>query len=275
MTKQWKQWQAASRYCYNQAIAYMRQRECNYGTELMRVKDRGYGIFPEPVVVETTQATGVIALDPGVRTFLRGFDGDAFVDIGKGDFGRIARLCAHLDNLVSRMTKVHAKRRRRMRMAAFRLRERIRHLIDECHKQVAHWLTTSYRLIFLPTFETADMVAKVGRKFGSKTARAMLTWAHYRFKQFLKFPAQKRGVVVVEVSEAYTSKTCTRCGHIHNGLGGQKVFRCPNCHHRMPRDYQGALGILLRALRDTAFLLRNEWDAIVSVLSRNAQQCSA
>ncbi|WP_297049537.1 MULTISPECIES: hypothetical protein [unclassified Thermosynechococcus] len=121
-------------------------RECNYGTEFVRIKDRWYATFPEPVVVEITPATGVIALDSGVRTFLTG--GDAFVEIGKGDFGRTARL--YLDSWVSRMTKVNAKRRPRMRMA--RVRERIQNLIDECHKQVAHGLTTNYRLLFLPTW---------------------------------------------------------------------------------------------------------------------------
>jgi putative transposase len=162
-----------------------------------------------------------------------------------------------------------------MRQAAFRLREKIRNLVDECHRKVAAFLTDNYRLIFLPTFESAKMVAKVGRKFGSKTARAMLTWAHYRFQQFLKFQAKKKNVVVVDVSEAYTSKTCTKCGHIHTKLGGAKVFRCPKCNHRLPRDWQGALGVMLRALRDTAFLFSSGQNAIAAPLSGDVQQCSA
>ncbi len=65
-------------------------------------------------------------------------------------------------------------------------------------------------------------------------------------KRFLKFQAQKKGVTVVDVmatprklSEAYTSRTCTKCGHIHSGLGGHRVFRCPVCKHRLPRDGNG------------------------------------
>jgi len=364
LAKVWRQWQAACRYCYNQAIAYQQQQGrpknkyklrnlilqsdlpewvkktpchirqnaileaweafgrspkakfrsirdpshtlqfnagnyrngtwypkltkglsfraaeeipkfCPHGTELMRVKDRWYAIFPEPVNWQCTLGKGVIALDPGVRTFLTGFDGDSFLELGKGDFGRIVRLCQHLDDLISRMTKVNAKRRRRMRMAAFRMRQRIRNLVDECHRKVAAFLTDHYRLIFLPTFESADMVARARRKIGSKTARALLSWAHYRFKRYLKFQAQKKNVVVVEVSEAYTSKTCTKCGHVHAGLGGRKVFECKVCHHRLPRDWNGALGIFLRALRDTAFLLLSGQIAIVSPLGSDVQQCSA
>ncbi|MFS8807538.1 transposase, partial [Synechococcus sp. R6-10] len=58
-------------------------------------------------------------------------------------------------------------------------------------------------------------------------------------------------------------------------LGGAKVFRCPKCNHRLPRDWQGALGVMLRALRDTAILFSSGQDAIAAPLSDNAQQCSA
>ena len=37
------------------------------------------------------------------------------------------------------------------------------------------------------------------------------------------------GVIVVEVSEAWTSKTCDECGRIHRNLGSNKVLKCPSC----------------------------------------------
>jgi putative transposase len=61
-------------------------------------------------------------------------------------------LCQHLDDLASRIAKdPNKKRRRSMRRAAQRMRVKIRDLIDEAHKQIAHYLTRNYRLIFLPT----------------------------------------------------------------------------------------------------------------------------
>lgn len=245
---------------------------CNFSTQLQKVKDRWFAIFPEEIQLELSEVSQIIALDPGVRTFLTGFDGEKFLEIGKSDFGRIARLCQHLDQLTSRMSKVNARQRRSMKRAAFRMRHKIRSLIDELHRKTACYLTKNYRLIFLPTFESSDMVAKVKRKIRSKTARAMLTWAHYRFKQTLKHQAQKRSVTIIEVSEAYTSKTCTRCGHVHTKLGGAKIFKCSSCNYEINRDFNGALGILLRALRDTSTLYES---AIASELSSKVQFCSA
>ena len=87
----------------------------------------------------------------------------------------------HLDNLMSRISQATKQRRKRMRQAAHRMRIRIRNLVDECQKQTACYLTSNYRVIFLPTFESSQMVAKARRKIRSKTARAMLTWAHSNF----------------------------------------------------------------------------------------------
>jgi putative transposase len=109
------------------------------------------------------------------------------------------------------------------------------------------------------------MVQKVKRKIRSKTARAILTWAHYRFKLFLKQAALRRGCAVVDVTEEYTSKTCTRCGHIHTKLGGSKKFKCPVCGHELPRDFNGAFGIMLKALLDTTFTVSNDGVAIVAL----------
>jgi putative transposase len=56
------------------------------------------------------------------------------------------------------------------------------------------------------------------------------------------------GVQVVEVTEEYTSKTCTKCGRINQKLGGSKVFRC-GCGMVLDRDFNGARNILLKYTR--------------------------
>ncbi len=247
---------------------------CPSATQLTFSRGRWFAIFPEEKAVEQKDKDGIIALDPGVRTFLTGFDGARFIEFGNGDIGRITRLCQHLDDLISRMSKACRKQRKRMRQAAQRMRNKIRHLIDEAHKQIVCYLTDNYRVIFLPTFETSQMVAKGRRKIRSKTVRSMLTWAHYRFELFLNQKAEMTNTIVITGSEAYTSKTCTSCGHIHQKLGSSKIFKCPSCGHTLPRDMNGALGFMLRALRDTAFTINSDGVAIAA-LSGNFPYCVA
>ncbi|MBD2711489.1 transposase [Arthrospira platensis FACHB-835] len=104
----------------------------------------------------------------------------------------------------------------------------------------------------MPKFEVKNLVKRGKRRLATKTGRAMVTWAHYRFQTLLKHQAAKYGCVVVDVTKEYTSKTCSKCGHIHTQLGGNKQFVCPNCGHRIGRDINGAFNILPLALRDTS-----------------------
>ena len=100
----------------------------------------------------------VVALDPGVRSFLTWYCADSVGKIAQGAFYRIQRLCERLDALLSRATKAPARRRRNMRRAASRMRIRIESLIQELHRQAARFLVDSFDVILLPTFETSDMV---------------------------------------------------------------------------------------------------------------------
>ena len=202
-----------------------------------------------------TQAR-VVALDPGVRTFLTWFSETDAGQIGKHDFGRIQRLCHHLDQLISRTAKATARRKRNFRRAANRMRVRVTNRINELHHQAARFLVDNFDLILLPTFETSEMVQRGKRKIRSKSARSMLTFAHYRFQQFLLWKAWEAGKQVLLVNEAFTSKTCSWSGEIVAKLGGRRWIQGSD-GVRVERDINGARGIFLRALGDTPLLMQS------------------
>ena len=226
--------------------------------ECRLVKERGlyWLVVPHPAQcdIETPSGDGVVALDPGVRTFMTFFSETDCGKIGYRAFGRIQRLCHWLDDLISRTdTEPDHQRRRRMRRAQARMRQRIVNLVDELHWQTARWLTNNYQVILLPTFETQDMTRRAGRRIRSKTARMMLSLRHYEFRQRLKWKAWQRGALVVDVNEAYTSKTRSWDGVIKSNLGGASVIR-DESGFGMDRDVNGARGIFLRALGDSPVL---------------------
>ncbi|TWH50478.1 RNA-guided endonuclease InsQ/TnpB family protein [Dulcicalothrix desertica] len=226
-------------------------------TELTYNKGRWFAHFPVECEQRKTVTNKVIALDPGVRTFITGFDGSDFSEFGNGDFNKIAKLCSHLDKLKSRHDKSVGRNfkrlRYKLRQAMERIRTRIKNLRSECHKQVASYLAKNYDVIVLPTFETSEMVVKKKRKLKNKTARAMMTWAFYQFSQTLEHLCNRYGSKLVRITEEYTSKTCTKCGHVHRKLGSSKNFKCPNCGYEIDRDFNGAVGIFLKAMWDTTF----------------------
>lgn len=196
----------------------------------------------------------VVALDPGVRTFQTTYEADGLVtEWGAEDMCDIFAMCRAADRMQARIAKGGSKNARRKRRKTWlRLLQRIRYRVDEVHKKMAAWLCQSYRVVLIPTFESSRMVCKqAGRKINGKTARAMCTWAHYRFRQRLLQKAELQPWCrVIECDEAYTSKTCGACGHLHHKLGGSKRFRCPraDCGYEADRDVSAARNILIRFL---------------------------
>ena len=130
--------------------------------------------------VRETQARAV-ALDPGIRSFLTWFSETDAGHIAPGAFGKIQRLCAHLDNLLSR-AKLEKRRfaKRNKYRAADRMRVRIRNLIDELHHQVGPLAGGPLRRHPAAHFrDFPEMALRGARKLRAKSVRSMLTYAHY------------------------------------------------------------------------------------------------
>lgn len=207
----------------------------------------------EPRTITENQGR-VVALDPGIRTFMTFFSEETFGELGRAANLRVQRLCFRLDKLISKISKAKCLQKRRMRLAANRIRGRIKNLIDELHKKTARFLVDNFDIILLPTFEMSQMSLKAKRRIRAKSVRQMLTLSHYKFKQFLKHKAFETGKVVMDVNEAYTSKTVSWTGEIVSQLGGAKIIKSKLTGLQMPRDWNGARGIFLRALVDTPSL---------------------
>jgi putative transposase len=192
------------------------------GTRIVREGSRYFVIIPQklPYQVPENQRIDAVALDPGVRTFMSFYSEVLHGKIGEGDFQRIYRLCLNLDKLMSQISKAKCKQKRRLKQAAERMRWRIWDLINELHKKVANFLVHTFDRILIPTFETSQMVTKLA----SSTSRNMLTFRHYGFKEYLKARGQQAMCEVIEVNEAYTTKTCSYCGTEHK-MGSKKRMK--------------------------------------------------
>ena len=211
----------------------------------------------DPSLAPTAQHS-VVALDPGVRTFQTCYDADGgIIEGGVGDMSSIFKLSKPADQIRSKLDRADVKgqqRKRRLKKAWWRKLEKIQNKIGEVHKKMARWLCTTYRTILLPKFETSRMIRKRDRKLRSTTVRQMCTWAHFRFRQLLIAKAELfPWCRVIICDEAYTSKTCSQCGQLHQKLGSSKTFKCPqpHCGYVADRDMSAARNILLRYLTRT------------------------
>jgi len=191
----------------------------------------------------------IASIDPGVRTFLTVYSnhiGTAY-KLGDGDIGRVMRLGYWLDKLISKSsTNKQHKQRHRLKQAILRHRQRIKNIVDEVHWKCIKFLLTNFTTIYLPSYNSSQMVLRKSRKINSKTVRMMLSWRFYAFKQRLVQQAKLYNVNIVDCTEEYTSKTCGQCHTIKNNLGGSKKYKCSECQVQIDRDLNGARNIFIK-----------------------------
>jgi len=200
---------------------------------------------------KTTENQGrMVALDPGVRTFLTFYSPALVGKIGDQSQQRIVRLLFHLDRLMGRRAKADGRGKRRLTLGINRLRRKINNLIDELHWKSIRFLLDNFDVICIPAFSAKEMSCRAKRRLRKKSVRSMLGLAHSRFRMRLIAKADQEGKTVRIINEAYTSKTCSWSGEIIANLGGRRVINGSD-GVSMDRDINGARGIYLRALGDT------------------------
>jgi putative transposase len=88
------------------------------------------------------------------------------------------------------------------------------------------------------------------RKNRKGNQQKLVQWQHGKLVNKLSEKLGRYGIVVEEISEAYTSQTCPNCGNKHKPMSRNYV--CNICGFTMHRDLVGAYNILSKYLNGGA-----------------------
>ena len=82
------------------------------------------------------------------------------------------------------------------------------------------------------------------------------SWSFYQLQKFIEYKAKLQGIPVVYIEPAYTSKSCSICGHI--GERNDKQFKCSYCGHVDHADVNAAFNIALRQIGIDRFSIESD-----------------
>ena len=221
---------------------------------LIKEYDRWYIVIPIAIKTEafTENQGDVVAIDPGIRSFLTYFSSDGqFGQFGQRSFERILNLQLRIDNLISKTSLSNNKKEKvRLSRAIGKARHRLEDLVDEMHWKCVNYFVKSFKVVIFPPFNVSSMVKKGNRKLRKSVVRSMQSFRFFDFKQRLKQKCIEHGIVFIEQNEAYTSRTNSFNGKILNNLGSKEWFNYDGV--TVNRDINAARNILIRALRDSS-----------------------
>jgi len=217
---------------------------------LKRYPDGWYVIF----VVEITEGpdkadkTSEVGLDFGLKNFVTDSNGTKIPN--PKYFKKTLSRIKHVQAELSKKQKGSRRYYKTLHKLQKLYQKTTNQKKDFLHK-LSRQLVTRNRLIVLEDINISNLRDK------QKSKAAKRTLIHTNFSEFvrmLQYKAEEAGTEVVLVNPAYTSKTCSACGHVNRGLQiTQRMLVCEACGAAMDRDHNAAVNILRagRALRQT------------------------
>ena len=185
-----------------------------------------------------------VAFDPGIATFLTSYSSDKVKEY-KQPYKKISKLNAKKDLLHKLIDSGKVKKKRCLKRIES-LERKLKYTRDDFHYLVIRDVMQSFNHILLPSFDTQ----KLTRKYAKESNRSLYNMSHYMFRKRLIekcniSPYHKYHIV----SEAYTSKTCTKCGNVKK-RGELKltnrIYNCCKCKVSLGRDVNAARNIYLK-----------------------------
>ena len=143
---------------------------------------------------------------------------------------------------------------RKQKKVVAKVYERLRNRRSNFCHQVSRHVVNNYQYICVEELQIQEMLE--GSPIGRTMSRSIADASWDQFCRFLSYKAEDAGRKVGVVHPAYTSQTCSRCGHREKKSLSQRLHHCSNCGYTAHRDMNAAENILALGLvvRNKSFL---------------------
>jgi putative transposase len=175
-----------------------------------------------------------VGIDVGLKTFATLSDGTEIAN--PRFFRKEEKALAKVQRKHSQLAKGTPERRKH-RKAVARVHERVAWRRENFTHQESRKIVNGYGVICVEDLSVNRMV----HTHCLAKSIADASWSAF-FAQ-LVCKAEEAGRAFVKVNPAYTSQTCSRCGHRQKMPLSERVFDCPCCHVQLDRDLNAALNI--------------------------------
>ena len=130
------------------------------------------------------------------------------------------------------------KGRNKKLKAADRLRDKERNFVKTYNHQLSHKIVK---------FAKDNKCEFINLEYLTKDGfenRILSSWSYYELQNMIEYKAEREGIKVRYVDPAYTSQTCSKCGHVDKeNRPTQAKFKCVNCGLELNADHNASINI--------------------------------
>ena len=181
-----------------------------------------------------TENADAVGIDVGLKTFATRSDGQEIAN--PRFFRKEEKTLAKVQRQHSKLAKGTPERRKHRKVVA-RVHERIAWRRENFTHQQSRKVVNQFGVICVEDLSVNRMVHTHWLAKSSSDA----AWS--AFLNQLAAKAEEAGRELIKVNPAYTSQTCSRCGHRQKMPLSERTYRCPCCLLVIDRDVNAARNI--------------------------------
>lgn len=194
------------------------------------------------IVEPVSRTVPVVAIDRGVINISA--DSDGRIIEAPRHYRAALRRLARAQRTVSRRKK-GSKNREKAKVRVMRIHRKVRRQREHFLHVLSHGYAKSHGIVVIEKLQVDNMV-----KTNRSLARGILDAGWSRFGEMLRYKLVWSGGMLLEVPAAYSSQTCSACGHVDaENRVSQSVFCCTSCEHQDHADLNAAKVLKSRANR--------------------------
>ncbi|MFL5693126.1 MAG: RNA-guided endonuclease InsQ/TnpB family protein [Ktedonobacteraceae bacterium] len=181
-----------------------------------------------------------VGIDVGLKTFATFSTAEAIEN--PRFFRKEEQALAKVQRKHAKLTKGTPERRKHRKVLA-RVHERIVFRRDNFTHQQSRQIVDHFGVICVEDLHVNRMT------HNHCLAKSIADASWSAFLAQLSCKAEEAGRALGKVNPAYTSQTCSQCGHRQKMPLSERIFDCPCCHVHLDRDFNAALNILALGLQ--------------------------
>lgn len=188
----------------------------------------------------------VMSLDLGIRHLAAWACSDGFTRVYSG--GELRALERYFEKEKSKCTDVFSNKRMNLESKRSRQRNHLIHVFTRSviNDAIARGVTT---ITVGKLKDIRNEKNGEAKNWGASGNQDLHKWPYKKIFDQLKYKGALQGITVIEVSERYSSQTCSSCGkkrkanRVHRGL-----YVCKHCGATIHADVNGAINMLKKYL---------------------------
>lgn len=205
-----------------------------------------YICFVEEQEEEKTKEKGVIAIDPGGRTFMTTYNENESMNIGTNINEKIGKLLNKKEYYIQKKSE-SKKENTKKKYIKYRhkynlIEEKIKNTINDLHYKAISKLLMGNSLILIPILNIKKILKS--KQLPKRAKEIIKAESHMLFIKRLQEKCEQKGIKCEIVSEYLTTKICGNCFE-KNEVGDKKEYNCKYCNIKHERDVNAARNIYI------------------------------